>query len=290
MADFWTSNYWNDVPHYNYQNNSHDLPSWDKDAFWVYAGNHNNGYQRWDETYVWIPNIIRETPIATLFCEGPGGNVKYTLVQRTTVVEGTATNKTYQNQIHNEVGVSVEAGFNGIFASGSVKSELRHGVTEMSSNAIEKSWSNSYENEERFEVSTKCSGWETVQISTLQMKLCAYRKKQGYELKSSGPSSWQEPFLHYDFLASRWSEGKLFKVSHLQRSIERTELTRKDEYITISDIINNPQKYNINDVKKISSIYNESSQNTNLQNKFTKSDSLNLAERVEKVEKFLSIK
>ena len=240
---FWTQNYWNDVPHYNYKSNSHNLPSWDKDAFWVYAGNYSNGYEYWDETYVWIPNIVRETPLTTAICSGPSATLKYTIVERTEISRGTARTNTYQNEVHNEVGTSIESGFSFFGGSASVKTELRSSVKEMSSNAIQNNWSNAYVTEERYEISTQCSGWETVQIFGLQMKMCAYRKKQGRRRRSSGPAEWSEPFLDYDFLGARWAEGKLFRVSYLQNNREITEQAelRKNDLITISDIIKDPK-------------------------------------------------
>ena len=105
MADFWTTDYWNDVPTQNYESDSHNPPPWDKDAFWVYAGNYSNGYERWDETYVWIPNIVRETPLTTAVCSGPSATVKYTLVERTEITRGTAETNTYQTEVHNEAAV-----------------------------------------------------------------------------------------------------------------------------------------------------------------------------------------
>ena len=240
---FWTQNYWNDVPYYNYKSNSHNQPSWDKDAFWVYAGKYSNGYELWDETYVWIPNIVRETPLTTAICSGPSAILKYTIVKRNEITKGTAETNTYQAEVHTELSKSVEGGFSAFGASASVKTELRAGVTAMSSNAIQNSWSHTNITEERYEISTQCNGWETVQIFGLQMKICAYRKKQGERLNASGPSSWTEPFLDYDFLGAMWAEGKLFKVSYLQdnRRITEQAESEKSDFITISDIIKNPK-------------------------------------------------
>ena len=220
---FWTQNYWNNVPTQNYKSNSHNLPPWDKDAFWVDAGNHTNGYEQWNETYVWIPNIVRETSIATLLCNGPSSTVQYEIGKKTEITRGTAETNTYESEVHNEVSVGVETGFSFFGASASVQTELRTSVREMSSNAVEHSWSNAYAIEEKYTVTTQCNGWETVQIFGLQMKMCAYRKKQGYRRISSGPFQGKEPFLDYDFLASRWAEGRLFRVAYLENNRESTE-------------------------------------------------------------------